>query len=186
MLAEELVVPEANSALWNAVQPLLNAALRLEQHDTRYSWHGWKKEYIDAFLHSLPEHCTLLAAVWETEERPATGGQEHERLLFGCACEVHDGKICAIYTFDALTATDLPPIEQLEPGYPHALELMRATKVQVAPVAWALFTDETTWNEWLFAEESEGALCDKGELLASLARQGRCVLMGSQTAQHHI
>jgi hypothetical protein len=56
---------------------------------------------------------------------------------------------------------------------------MRITGIQVAPVAWALFTDQTTWNEWLFAED------DKDELIASLAKQGRCVLMGSQ-ASHRV
>ncbi len=183
VLAEELVVLDADSPLWNALQPLLNAVLRLEQHDESYSWHGWKKAAIAAFLHDLPAHCSLLAGVWEVEESFAANeqeGRERETLIVGCVCEVFNGEVRSVRTFDALT--DLPPIEQLEPGIPHALELMRVARAQVAPVACALFTDKKTWDEWLFTETNEGI--DKGDLLASLAQQGRCVLLGNQTAHH--
>jgi hypothetical protein len=92
-----------------------------------------------------------------------------------------------------LTSSGLKPTKELEPGFEDALEIMRAARAQVAPVAWALFTDKMTWNEWVFAiaendRKDNGVsdnVMDKGELLATFARQGRCVLMGSQTAHHH-
>ncbi len=185
VFAEELVVLDADSPLWNALQPLLNAALGLEQHDETYVWHGWKKTSVAAFLRSLPIHCSLLIGVWDVEESFISYEQdiqEQETLIVGCVCEVLDGEVCSVRTFDALA--DIPPVEQLEPGIPHALELMRVARAQVAPVAWALFTDKKTWDEWLFTENDEGV--DKGDLLASLAQQGRCVLMGSQTKHHYI
>ncbi len=55
----------------------------------------------------------------------------------------------------------------------------------MSPVAWALFIEKPTWDEWLFADGNDGAVVNKGKLLATFARQGRCVLMGSQTAHHH-
>ena len=185
MLAEELVVLDADSPLWNALQPLLNAALKLEQHDESYSWYGWKKASIAAFLLALPAHCSLLVGVWEVEESVAANerdAQERETLVIGCVCEVLNGEVRSVRTFDALAG--LPPIEQLEPGLPHALDLMRVVRAEVAPVAWALFTNKKAWDEWLFTQNDEGI--DKGDLLASLAQQGRCVLLGNQTAHHHI
>ncbi len=185
MLAEELVVLNADSPLWNAVQPLLNAALKLEQQNESYCWHGWKKADVTTFLQSLPAHCTLLTAVWEVGEsqaRDEPNEQERETLILGCVCEVLDGEVHSVRTFDALP--DLPSLEQLEPGIPHALELMRVIRAQIAPVAWALFTDKKAWDEWLYTESDGGVAVDKGDLLASLAQQGRCVLMGSQA--HHI
>jgi hypothetical protein len=98
---------------------------------------------------------------------------------------VVEGDICSIRTFEELTAAGLKPVQQVEPGIDDALEIMRIVRLQVAPVAWALFTERETWNEWLFAGGDDGGVIDKGELLASLARQGRCVLMGSQAGHHH-
>jgi hypothetical protein len=184
VLAEELSVLDAGTSLWSAVRPLLDVALRLEQQDSRYSWHGWRKKQINAFLQGLPVHCVLLVGVWDSVP-DVESGQEREKLVVGCVCEVAQGEICSIRTFEALTAAGLPPVEELEPGAEHAYELMQAAKSQVAPVAWALFTDKPTWDEWLFAGGDESDESDKGELLAHFARQGRCVLMGSQTRHHH-
>lgn len=182
MLAENLIIIDPEASLWNTVHPLLDSALQLEREEKSYIWYGWRKESIEAFLKRLPSHCTLLVGVWDAEgiAEDTSDGQEHEVLALGCICEVRDGEICSLRTFEALAKTDpsLPPITELEPGYQHAIELMRATRSQVAPVAWALFTDRAAWNEWLFAEDN------KDELIASLARQGRCVLMGSQTSHH--
>jgi hypothetical protein len=80
----------------------------------------------------------------------------------------------------ALGADGLKPTQELEPGIDDALEIMRVVGTTIAPVAWALFTDKATWDEWLFASGDDGGSLDKGEMLASLARQGRCVLMGSR------
>jgi hypothetical protein len=165
VLAEEFVIIDPEASLWNTIHPLLDSALRLNREKESYVWHGWRKEPIEAFLKRLPTHCALLVGVWDAE---------------GMAEEAGDGEICSLRTFESLANTDtsLPAATELEPGYQHAVELMRATRMQVAPVAWALFTDRTTWNEWLFAED------DKDALIASLARQGCCVLMGSQTLHH--
>lgn len=181
MLAEEFIVLDAESSLWNAARPLLEAALQLEQNDDTYSWHGWTKKQIEAFLQRLPEHCSLLVGVWQENDVQAL----QETLTQGFVCEVKAGKICSLRTFAALVDEHLPPLEQLEPGYQHALELMRVARIQVAPVAWAIFTDKTTWDEWLLSEAESGEETDKGALLSIFARQGRCVLMGSQTAHHH-
>jgi hypothetical protein len=111
---------------------------------------------------------------------------EGEQLVLGVACEVVEGEVCSIRTFEALREAGLKPTEQLEPGIDDALEIMRVVKMQVAPVAWGLFTDKATWDEWLFASGEDGGSIDKGELLASFARRGRCVLLGSRTAHHHL
>jgi hypothetical protein len=163
--------------MWQRIGPLLDAALRLEQMDESYAWHGWRKQQINAFLQRLPAHCTLLLGVWET----AT--DQREVLALGCVCEVSEGEVRSIRTFEALG--DVPHVQELEPGFEHALTLMQATRAQVAPVAWALFTDKATWDEWLFTEDVDGNVVDKGELLAALATQGRCVLLGNQTKHHH-
>ena len=109
-----------------------------------------------------------------------------ESLVVGCVFEVVDGEVCTIRTFEALTEAGLPSVKELEPGFEHASEIMRVVRTQIAPVAWALFTDKTTWNEWLFGDDDKRDAVDKGELLASFARQGRCVLLGSQTVHHHV
>ena len=185
MLAEELVVLDADSHLWCSTRWLLDVALRLAQNDESYVWHGWNKQQITTFLQQLPAHCTLLAGVWDTLRGET--GEEREVLVLGYVCEVVGGEVRTIRTFEALQDakdTDLPPMEQLEPGYEHALALMRAARLQVASVAWALFTDKATWDEWLFGATNDGGVVDKGEQLAKLAVQGRCVLMGSQTASY--
>ena len=179
MLAEEFVVVDGASPLWATARPLLDVALQLEQQDDSHVWHGWTKRQIVAFLQRLPTHCSLLVGVWQEE-----GQTQSETVKLGCVCEVKNGEVCSLRTFAALDDGTLPPVEQLEPGYQHALAIMRVVRGQVAPVAWALFTDKRTWDEWLFAEGADGHAIDKGELLAELARQGRCVLMGSQTAKH--
>ncbi|GAC1389104.1 MAG: hypothetical protein NVSMB38_02150 [Ktedonobacteraceae bacterium] len=178
MLAEELHVLDANSLLWQAIRSLLTIAMRLEQDDT-YMWHGWNKEQITTFLKQLPMHCTLLAGVWATDENE----QQQERVVFGCVCEVVNGEVQSVRTFEALTGGELPPLQELEPGFEHALEIMRVVRQSIAPVAWALFTDKATWDEWVYTGDER--VIDKGELLAAFARQGRCVLMGSQTQHHH-
>jgi hypothetical protein len=194
VLAEELMVIDADSDLWRVVRPLLDAALRLEQHDDQYTWHGWNKAQIDIFLKSLPALCSLVAGVWETD--PACDDTpEQEKLVIGIVCEVREGEVRSLRTFEALVEAGLKPVKQLEPGYEDAIDIMCATKSVVAPVAGALFTDKATWNAWIFGD-AEGveteiekeAVIAKGELLAGFARQGRCVLMGSQTAhtQHQL
>ncbi len=188
MLAEELEVLDADSPLWRAVRPLLDAALRLEQNDETYSWHGWDRRQISAFLASLPASCSLVVGVWETETIAAEAENApfgSEELLLGVVCKVVEGKVQAIRTFEALTASGLKPVKQLEPGLDDALEIMRAARTQVAPVAWALFTDRQTWNAWVFAPDDAETVADKAQLLASFVRQGRCVLMGSRSASHH-
>lgn len=178
MIAETLQVIDAKSALGLALRPLIDAALRLENNDTGYVWHGWDKHSIEAFLQSLPAKCCLVVGVWESLP-PVEGevfGEEH--LALGCACGVLAGEIQVIYSFEALAGAGLKPVAQLEPGLPDALEIMRAAKKIIAPVAWALFTDRDTWNEWVYGGDERQA--DKAEQLVALARQGRCVLLGSQ------
>ncbi len=180
MLAETLQVIDAASALWPALRPLVDAALRLEYSDKDYSWHGWNRQTIETFLSGLPGKCCLVAGVWEAlppEESEVFG---EERLIIGCACEILAGEVQSLRTFEALSEADLKPVAQLEPGLPDALEIMRAARQAVAPVAWALFTDRETWNEWVYGGDQSHV--DKAELLAALARQGRCVLLGSQAA----
>ncbi len=191
MLAEELVVIDGDSPLWTAARPFLDAALRLEQNSDAYIWHGWNKQQIVAFLLTLPPHCSFVVGVWEILADVVTT-KEKELLSLGVVCEIVAGEVCSIRTFDALTSSGLQPTHELEPGFEDALAIMRAARTQVAPVAWALFTDKMTWNEWAFAAADEDGVVngvvdgviDKGELLAAFARQGRCVLMGSQTAHH--
>jgi len=184
VLAEELLVVDPDSPLWSAARPYLDIALRLEQNDDSYSWHGWHKHQVEQFLKSLPPRCSLVIGVWETLTEEAASS-EHEPLILGVACEVIEGQVCSIRTFEALTAAGLKPASQLEPAIDDALEIMRLVKAQVAPVAWALFTNKATWDEWLFTSAANGGIIDKGEILASLARQGRCVLLGTRSAHHH-
>jgi hypothetical protein len=193
VFAEEFFVCDAESTLWQEARPLLNLALKLEQQDEQQSWHGWQKQQIAAFLQGLPPRCSLLVGVWEAGEEL----EEQERLALGIICEVVNGEICSLRTFEALTDPKLPAIAALEPGIEHARELMRVTRTQVAPVAWAIFTDRATWQEWLFTESSEDSensdsaesdpkqAHDKGALLAAFVRQGRCVLMGNRAMQSH-
>jgi hypothetical protein len=178
LLAEELTVVDGDSPLWQAVRPLLDVALRLEQLDGAYSWHGWSKRQIDTFLANLPPQCSLVVGVWETEA--GTAG-EREFLVLGFVCEVVGGEVCSVRTFESLAAAGLKAVKHLEPGFEDAFEIMRVARTQVAPVAWGLFTDRTTWDEWLFASNGDvGEVIDKGELLASFACKGRCVLLSSE------
>ena len=184
MLAEEFTVLDADSSLWNTARPLLDAAFLLERNDESFSWHGWDKRQIRQFLASLPPKCTLVVGVWDIlqEEEDST---ERELLTIGVVCEVLDGIVHSIRTFNALLDAGLKPVGQLEPGIEDATEVLRVVRTEVAPAAWALFTDRATWNEWLFADKDNGQVIDKGALLATFARQGRCVLMGRQNAHHH-
>jgi hypothetical protein len=190
VLAEDFVVVDANSLSWSAVRPYVEVALRLEQNEDSFTWHGWDKQHIDTFLHRLPSPCTLLVAVWDEVDAVEEKKDEQstrEILMLGCVCEVAAGEVRSVRTFESLHDDHLPPLEELEPGYQHALELMRVVRGLVAPVAWALFTDKQTWNDWIFTEDTNdttGSTFDKGELLAQMAQQGRCVLMGSQTTHH--
>src|SRR5947209_15313690 len=89
VLAEELVVIDGDAQLWRAARPLLDIALRLEQNDDTYSWHGWSKEQIRIFLQSLPPLCSLVLGVWEAKPEPEDGdAQAHEELKLGIVCEV--------------------------------------------------------------------------------------------------
>jgi len=185
VLAEELIVVDPDSPLWSAARPYLDIALRLEQNDSSYSWHGWHKRQIEQFLKSLPPRCSLVIGVWETLSTEEAASTQHEPLILGVACEVIEGQVCSIRTFEALTAAGLKPASQLEPAIDDALEILRLVRAQVAPVAWALFTNKATWDEWLFTSAANGGIIDKGEILTALARQGRCVLLGSQSAHHH-
>lgn len=184
MLADELVVLDAGSRLWEPARALLDAALRLDQQDETYSWHGWDKQQIGRFLKNLPSPCSLVVGVWKTIPAEVTD-QEHEELALGIVCEVVEGEVRSIRTFDALLSAGLRSTNLLEPGFDDAIEIMRAAREQVGPVAWALFIEKPTWDEWLFAAGDDESVVDKGELLGSYARQGRCVLMGSQTAHSH-
>ena len=65
-----------------------------------------------------------------------------------------------------------------------AQEIIHLTDQLVAPVAWALFMEKSTWDEWLFASEGDGIVLDKGQQLTTFTQQGRCVLMGSQTVHN--
>ncbi len=178
MLAEELHIVNADAPSWQVVRPLLTIAMRLEQDDA-YTWHGWSKARISEFLKQLPMHCTILAGVWS-----ATSTEQQQDLVFSCVCEVVHGEVQTVRTFEALISEDLPTFKDLEPGFEHALEIIRVVRQTIAPVAWAFFTDKTTWDEWLYTGDER--VVDKGALLASFAQQGRCVLMGSQTQQHRL
>src|SRR5260221_10134130 len=177
VLAEDLRVLDGDSPLWRPARPLLDAALRLEQNTDTYSWHGWNKQQITTFLDRLSPRCSLVVGVWETVPGEA-GIPEREELALGVVCEVVNGEVHSICTFQALTSARLKP--ELEPGVDDALEIMRAARRLVAPVSWALFMEKSAWDEWLFAGGDDGGVIDKGELLATFARQGRCVLLGGQ------
>ncbi|GHO50031.1 hypothetical protein KSX_81940 [Ktedonospora formicarum] len=172
---------DTDSALWETVKPLLTAALRLDQEHLP-SWRGWSKESIELFLRTLPAHCALIGGVWDTLNDEHG---EREVLVFGVVCEVREGKISSLRTFEALHDKALPPVQALEPGFEHAREIMRVAKTQVAPVAWALFTDKHTWDAWLLATSEDGGPCDKKAVLDALMHEGRCVLMGNQASSFH-
>ncbi len=183
MLAEEFIVLDSDSPLWMSTSPLLDIALRFDQNDETYSWNGWNKQQIRDFLNSLPSQSSLVVGVWETIPEKE-GSPECENLALGLIFEIIDGEICSIRTFDALTIGGLKPSNQLEPGIDDAWEIIRQTEKLVAPVAWALFTEKSTWDEWLFASEDDGNVVDKGQQLTTFTRQGRCVLLGRQTVNN--
>lgn len=183
MLAEELEIIDADSSLWAAARPFLDAALRLEQNDEEYTWHGWTKRQIASFLATLPQSCSLVVGVWQIQVDETA--EEQEVVALGIVCAVVGGEICSIRTFDALAEEREEAKRHWEPGFEDALEIMRAARSRVAPVAWALFTDTTTWHDWVLTDDEAAHKLNKGELLATFARQGRCVLMGNQTTHHH-
>lgn len=194
MLAEELTILDVDSPLWSAARPLLDVALRLDQRDDTFSWHGWDQRQVNTFLAGLPEKCTLVVGVWDifSEEIEGVDGTvahvERELLTLGIACAVLEGAVHSIRTFNALVHAGLKSVEQLEPGIEDAMEILRVVRKEVAPVAWALFTDRATWNEWIYgvyAPGDEGHGMNKGELLATFVQQGRCVLLGGQTAHRN-
>lgn len=187
VLAEELTVVDADSPLWSTARPLLDVALQLEQHDETFSWHGWDKRQINQFLANLPPQSTLVVGVWDIfqeEESGVAGRVERELLTTGIVCEVLNGVVHSIRTFNALMNAGLKPVEQLEPGIEDATEILRVVRTAITPAAWALFTDRATWNEWVYASDDEEHGMNKGELLATFVRQGRCVLLGGQTHHH--
>lgn len=183
MLAEELSIIDPESVSWQAIRPLLTVAVNIEQSND-YVWCGWSKPQITGFLEQLPAHCAFMVGVWATDV-DTWEEQGHETLQVGFVGEVRAGEVCTIRTFESLVG--VPPIQELEPGAEHALALIRQVRVNIAPVAWALFTDKETWDEWIYGgagkQDNEGI--DKGALLMTFARQGRCVLMGSQ-ARHQM
>lgn len=183
MLAEELLIIDGDARLWQAARPLLDVALRMEQSDEAFVWHGWDCQQIERFLKQLPSPSSVVVGVWETvptdEEEQSP---ERDLLILGIVCEVVEGEVRSIRTFEALEDAGLKPVVQLEPGYEDALEVLRVARKEVAPVAWALFIDKPAWDEWLFADGADGGVVDKGELLAQFAHRGRCVLLGSQVS----
>lgn len=183
MLAEELLIIDGDAPLFRPLRSLIDIALRLDQYDDAYNWHGWDKAQVEHFLESLPASCSLAVGVWETVPRDGEV-MEQEKLALGCVCEVRDGEVRTIRTFEALAQAGLKAIGQLEPGVEDAMEIMRAAGT-IAPVAYALFIEKTAWDEWIFAGLDEGGVIDKGETLASIARAGRCVLLGNQVAGHY-
>ena len=183
MLAKELIVFDSDSPLWLSISPLLDIALRFEQNDETYSWNGWSKQQIRDFLNSLPSRSSLVVGVWETIPEKE-GSPEYENLVLGLICEIIDGQVYSIRTFDALTIAGLKPSKLLEPGVDDAREIIRLTEQLVAPVAWALFMEKSTWDEWLFTAGDDGIVIDKGQQLATFTHRGRCVLMGRQTVNN--
>lgn len=183
VLAEEFLILNGTDALWQTARPLLDVALHLEQQDDTYSWHGWQKAPIQAFLAALPSPCSLVVGVWDTF--PATSTQPaQDKLVLGVVCDVAQGTVRALHTFEALVTVGLKSVDELEISMEDALEIMHYARRQVAPVAWALFIEKTAWDEWLFTDTEDGWTMDKGALLDTFANKGRCVLMGSQATLH--
>jgi hypothetical protein len=183
LIAEEFKIIDIASPLWLSIGSLLDVARRLEHNNEVYTWKGWNKRQIKRFLYSLPSRSSLVVGVWETKPEKEDS-PEGEKLVIGLVCEIIDGEVSSMRTFDALAVGGLKPSNQLEPGIDDAREIIRYTDKLVAPVAWALFTEKSTWDEWLFANVDDGTVVDKGQQLTKLAQQGRCVLMGSQTKYH--
>src|SRR5258706_12513615 len=123
VLADELVVLDADSHLWRAARPLLDAALRLDQHNDTYSWHGWDKQQMSRFLKNLPSPCSLTVGVWETISTE-DGAAEREGLALGIVCGVVEGEISSICTFEDLASAGLKPIKELDPGFDDVIVIM--------------------------------------------------------------
>jgi hypothetical protein len=179
LLAKEFRVIDETSPLWLCCSSLLDIALCFDHSDETYSWNGWSKQQIGNFLQSLPSRSSIVVGVWETLCEKE-GNTEREKLVIGLVCEVINGEVHSVRTFDALSADGLKPSDQLEPGIDDAQEIIRHTERAVAPVAWALFMEKSTWDEWLFASVDESAVLEKAQQLMELAHQGRCVLMRSK------
>lgn len=180
MLAEEFKVIDGNSPLWLSSKSLLDVAKGFEREDETYSWNGWGKQQIRKFLHSLPSRSSIVVGVWEVLCENE-GHAEHEELVVGLVCEVIDGEVRSVRTFDALKADGLKPSDQLEPGVDDAREIIQHVERVVAPVAWALFTEKATWDELLLPRVVNGTVVDKAKQFDTLIQEGRCVIMGNQT-----
>lgn len=178
MLAEELRVLNGEDTLWRTARPLLDAVLRMERADETFVWHGWQKSQINTFLASLPSPCSLVVGAWDTLADETQ--QVQDKLVLGIVCAVEQGEIRSLSTFTSLVSAGLKPIEELEIGMEDALEIMHYARRQVGPVAWALFLEKATWDEWILAEAHEGGAVDKGKLLDEFIEAGRCVVMGSR------
>ena len=136
MFAEEFIVIDCDSPLWLSTRPLLDIAVRLDQNEETYSWNGWNKRQVKGFLDSLPSRSSLVVGVWETIPEKE-GSDECENLFIGLVCEIIDGEVNSIRTFDALTRVGLKPSNQLEPSIDDAREIIRHAEKLVAPVGWA-------------------------------------------------
>jgi hypothetical protein len=183
LIAEEFIVIDKDSPLWLSASSILDNVICFEQNDEGYSWNGWNKKQLQRFLNSLPARSSLIVGVWETKIEKE-GSPECEKLVIGLVCEVNNGEVSSMRTFDALTVGGLKPSDQLEPGIEDAREIIRYTEKLVAPVAWALFTEKSTWDGWLLASLDASMVVDKGQQLATFAQQGRCVIMGNQAKYH--
>lgn len=183
MLAEEFKVIDSDSTLWLSSNSLLDIVRRFEEQNEAYSWNGWNNQQIRNFLQSLPARSSIVVGVWETIAEK-DGSAESEKLVIGLICEVIHGEVYSIRTFDALSSDGLKPSNQLEPGIDDARKIILYTEKLVAPVAWALFTEKTTWDELLFSSVDNGTVVDKAQQLAALIHQGRCVIMGNKTKYH--
>ena len=179
LLAKEFRVIDETSPLWMCCSSLLDIAMCFDHSDETYSWNGWSKQQIRNFLQALPSRSSIVVGVWDTLCEKE-GDTKREELVIGLVCEVINGEVHSIRTFDALNVDGLKPSDGLEPGIDDAREIILHTERAVAPVAWALFMEKSTWDEWLFASADENAVLEKGPQLIELAHQGRCVLMRSK------
>src|SRR5579884_1418287 len=92
VLAEELLIVDGDARLWQAARPLLDVALRMEQGDESFVWHGWNRQQIERFLAQLPSPSSRVEGVGESiaaeeeEQRPGRA-----RLIVGRVGEVVEG-----------------------------------------------------------------------------------------------
>src|SRR5690348_17022876 len=106
MLVEELLIIDGDAALFRPLRPLIDNMLRLEHGDDMYSWHGWNRAQIERFLASLPPLCSLVVGVWESVLGDGEKA-EYEKLALGCVCEIYNGEVRTIRTFEALAEAGL-------------------------------------------------------------------------------